>query len=200
MIFCDPARLNEPADFDVKCRQKGLQWLAAHPKATRKGNKRPKALWTAFKPKLADAFRDLCAYGAMYEPVGTVDHFVPVDANEALAYDWSNYRMASGWINSSKQKAVAVLDPLLVQDGWFELLLPSLQLVVTDQVPMHLRALAEETLTRLHLRDDERVLRQRRRWLRLYREGKLDLEGLRENAPLIATAIDKEKAAAAQAQ
>jgi hypothetical protein len=196
MIFCDPARLNEPASFHVKCRLKGLQWLADHPKATRTGNKRPKALWTAFKPDLADAFRDLCAYGAMYEPVGTVDHFVPVDANEALAYDWPNYRFASAWINSSKQKAVAVLDPLWVQDGWFELLLPSLQLVATDQVPVHLRTLAEETLTRLHLRDDERVLRQRRRWLRLYNEGKLDLDGLRENAPLIAAAIDKQNAAA----
>lgn len=200
MIRCDPARLNEPAEFDAKCRQKGLQWLAAHPKATRKGNKRPKPLWTAFKPDLADAFRDLCAYGAMYEPVGTVDHFVPVDANEALAYDWPNYRFASAWINSSKQKAAGVLDPLQVQDGWFEILLPSLQLVVTDQVPNHLRALAEETLNRLHLRDDERVLRQRRRWYRLHQEGKLDLDGLRENAPLIAAAIEKQNAAAVQAQ
>ncbi|MDP2197330.1 MAG: hypothetical protein Q8K01_01985 [Sulfurimicrobium sp.] len=198
MISIDPARLNEPADFDAKCRQKGLQWLAAHPKAARKGNKRPKAFWSAFKPQLSDAFCELCAYGAMYEPVGTVDHFIPVDADETRAYDWDNYRFASAWINSSKQKAVTVLDPLLVQNGWFEVLLPSLQLVVTDQVPNHLRALAEETLNRLHLRDDERVLRQRRRWYRLFREGKLDLNGLRENAPLIAAAIDKQNAAAVQ--
>lgn len=197
MIHVDPARLIEPADFDAKCRQKGLQWLAANPKATRKGNQRPKALWTAFKPQLADAFRELCAYGAMYEPVGTVDHFIPVDADETLAYDWDNYRFASAWINSSKQKTQAVLDPLLVQDGWFEVLLPSMQLVVTDQVPNHLRDHAEGTLKRLHLRDDERVVRQRRRWYRLFQQGKMDLAGLRENAPLIAAAVEKQAAAQA---
>lgn len=198
MIHIDPAGLNEPAGFNEKCRKKGMQWLAANPKANRKGSKRPKALWTAFKPQLADAFHELCAYGAMYEPVGTVDHFVPVAANELLAYNWANYRFASAWINSSKQKAEAVLDPLLVQDGWFEVLLPSMQLVVTDQIPASLRELAELTLTRLHLRDDERVVRQRRRWYRLFQQGKLDMAGLQENAPLIAAAVQKQLPAMAQ--
>lgn len=44
-----------------------------------------------------------CGYSAMFEPVGTVDHFVSVDEDMQLAYDWGNYRYASGWINSSKQ-------------------------------------------------------------------------------------------------
>lgn len=198
MIYVDAARLIEPEDFQIECREKGLQWLADHPNASRpKYNKRPKDFWSPFKGKLADGFRDLCAYSAMYEPVGTVDHFIPVDDDETLAYEWGNYRFASAWINSSKQKERAVLDPLTVQDGWFEVLLPSLQLVVTDQVPVHLRELAEKTLIRLHLRDDERVLRQRRRWYRLFDQGKLDLDGLRENAPLIAAAVEKQKAAPA---
>jgi len=192
MIYVDPAHLNEPKEFNAKCRQKGTKWLAENPKAKRKGNKRPKDFWTAFKPQLADAFRQLCAYSAMYEPVGTVDHFDPVDAAEEKAYDWSNYRFASGWINSSKQKSVEVLDPLLVQDGWFEVLLPSLQLVLApEKVPEPLRAQAENSIIRLHLRDDERVLRQRRRWYQLFQDGELTLEGLRKNAPLIAAAVDK---------
>jgi hypothetical protein len=41
------------------------------------------------------------------------------------------------------------------------------------------------------LRDDERVLQQRRAWLRKYEEGKLTLNGLRELAPLIAAAVEK---------
>jgi hypothetical protein len=197
MIYVDPARLGEPEDFQTECREKGLQWLADHPKASRpKDNKRPRDFWSPFKDKLADAFQDLCAYGAMYEPAGSVDHFIPVDADETLAYEWKNYRFASGWINSSKKKETAVLDPLMVQDGWFEILLPSLQLVVTDQVPVHLRELAEKTLIRLHLRDDERVLRQRRRWYRMYQEG-MPLKQLRENAPLIAAAVEKQNAAPA---
>lgn len=195
MIEIDRQRLAEPADFDAQCRQKGLQWLAAHPKATRKAKTRPLDYWSPFKPQLADAFCDLCAYGAMYEPVGTVDHFEPVDANEARAYDWDNYRFASAWINSSKNKRTAVLDPLWVQQGWFEVLLPSLQLVmVHKKVPAHLQALAEQTLTDLHLRDDERVVRQRRAWLRRYEEGKLTLDGLWEVAPLIAAAVEKRAA------
>ena len=200
MIEIDRKHLTEPADFDARCRQKGLQWLADHPKATRKANARPRDFWSPFKPQLADAFGDLCAYGAMYEPAGTVDHFEPVDANEARAYDWDNYRFASAWINSSKSKRTAVLDPLWVRNGWFEVLLPSLQLVlVPEKVPAHLHALAAQTLTGLHLRDDERVLRQRRAWLRKYEEGKLTLEGLREMAPLIAAAVEKRAASKARA-
>jgi hypothetical protein len=195
MIEIDRTRFAEPADFDARCRQKGLQWLVDHPKATRKGNARPRDYWTPFKPELADAFRDLCAYSAMYEPVGTVDHFEPVDANEARAYDWDNYRFASAWINSSKNKRAVVLDPLWVREGWFELILPSLQLVlVPGEVPAHLHALAEQTLIDLHLCDDERVLRQRRAWLRKYEEGKMTLDGLWEVAPLIAAALAKQNA------
>lgn len=192
MIPVNPAALKpEPTDFDLKCRQKGLAWLAKNPKATRKA-KRPKDFWSQFRPELASAFSDLCAYGAMYEPGGTVDHFKPVDANEALAYEWSNYRFASGWINSSKNKCAKVLDPFRVRPGWFEVLLPSLQLVaVKTKIPRRWHGLVDDTIRRLHLQDDERILRQRRKWLGLYESGKLDLHGLREMAPLIAAAVEK---------
>ena len=193
MIEIDRTRLTEPAEFDAKCRQAGLKWLLEHPKASRKPGQRPQDYWSPFKPQLADGFRQLCAYGAMYEPVGTVDHFLPIDADESLAYEWANYRFAAGWINSSKNKAVGILDPLDVRSGWFEVLLPSLQLVlVPERVPEPLHGLAEQTLIRLHLRDDERVLRQRRAWYQMYQAGKLTLEGLHEVAPLIAMAVEKQ--------
>lgn len=127
----------------------------------------------------------------MYESVGTVDHFLSCRTNPELAYEWDNYRFASGWINSSKQNADdRILDPFQVQDGWFEILLPSLQLVLTDKVPARHRARAEYTLERLHLRDDERVLRQRREWYQMYQNG-LPLNELRKKAPLIARAVEK---------
>lgn len=128
----------------------------------------------------------------MYEPVGTVDHYLSWNTRPELAYDWDNYRFASGWINSSKQTADdTVLDPFLVGDDWFEIILPSLQLVLTDAVPEEHRARAAHTLERLHLRDDERVIRQRREWYRMYQEGELTLEGLRKKAPLIARSVEK---------
>ena len=192
MIEIDPTRLAEPETFDKKCRQAGTSWLEAHPKTGRKKNKRPKDFWTPFKPQLAEAFRNLCAYSAMYEPVGTVDHFLPVDADENLAYEWRNFRFAAGWINSSKNKTTYILDPLAVGAGWFEVLLPSLQLVVTEHVPDAFRAQAQHTLIRLHLRDDERVIRQRRCWYQMYQQGQLTLDGLRACAPLIAAAVEKQ--------
>lgn len=184
MIRFDPVA--EPADFDGRARQPGLAWLAANPRA-----QRPHDLWSRFKPALAEGFRHLCGYSAMYEPVGTVDHFLSFKRFRDQAYEWSNYRFASGWINSVKQAADSeVLDPFEVRDCWFEILLPSLQLVVSREAPANIRAKAEHTLRRLRLRDDERVIRQRSEWYRMYRAGELTLEGLRKKAPLIARAVE----------
>lgn len=180
-------RVAQPGPFE-EARKEGLAWLERNRDAAR-----PKDYWSPFKPVLADGFRMRCGYSAMYEPVGTVDHFVSVDEDRSLAYEWSNYRFASAWINSSKKNAVGLLDPHEVEDEWFEILLPSLQLVVTDAVPEAERAKAEYTLDRLHLAHDERVIRQRREWYRMYQDGELSLEGLRKKAPLIARAVDRAK-------
>lgn len=178
----------KPAEFLERVERPGANWLAEHPSG------RPKDLWSPFKPALADAFGSLCAYSVMYEPVGTVDHFVSCDEDRSKAYDWSNFRFASGWINSSKNSLSSseIFDPFQVVDGWFEVLLPSLQLVATDAVPEVLRDRANFVLKRLHLRDDERVVRQRREWYRMYQEGELTLDGLRKKAPLIAAAVAKQ--------
>jgi hypothetical protein len=187
MIRFEPAPC--PAEFEEHCRQPGHAWLAEHPAAAR-----PRDLWSRFKPQLADAFQQLCAYSCMYEPVGTVDHYLSWNTHPELAYDWNNYRFASAWINSSKRTADdTVLDPFLVGDDWFEIILPSLQLVLTDAVPEEHRARAAHTLERLHLRDDERVIRQRREWYRMYQDGELTLESLRKKAPLIARAVERQR-------
>jgi hypothetical protein len=181
----------EPEGFDTWCRQPGRAWLEQHPPPAR-----PRDFWSPFKPDLADAFDGLCGYSCMHEPVGTVDHYLSCREERERAYDWSNFRFASQWINSSKQNADDdVLDPFEVGDNWFEILLPSLQLVLTDRIPAEMRARAEHTLKRLHLRDDERVTRQRRAWYELYQSGDLSLAGLRKMAPLIARALDRQNAA-----
>jgi len=179
-------RVPEPADFDRRARRPGNKWLANHPV-----ERRPKDYWTPFKGILADGFRNLCAYSAMHEPVGTVDHFVSVDEDRSKAYDWENYRYCAAWINSSKGSVPAgdLLDPFDVEDGWFELHLPSLQLRVSDTIPDELRDRAEYVLNKLHLRSDERVVRQRRVWYELYQRGELTQQGLERMAPLIAARV-----------
>ena len=107
MIRFEP--VPEPANFKSEAETPGNTWLASNPKG------RPKDYWSPFKGALAGGFRNLCAYSAMYEPVGTVDHFVSCDEDRTKAYDWSNYRYASGWVNSSKQnlKSADIFDPFL---------------------------------------------------------------------------------------
>jgi hypothetical protein len=182
------AKVKKPKDFDAKVKAPGDQWLKDNPKA-----KRPKALWTPYTKTLADGFAGLCGYAAMHDPTGgTVDHYLSFKNHPKKAFDWSNYRYASGTLNSSKRNADdTVLDPFEVQAGWFEIELPSLQMRVTDAVPIAFRAKAEYTLTRLGLRDGERVLRWRQSWYEQYLSGNLTVDGLRKWAPLIADAVEK---------
>lgn len=185
------ARVPEPPDFDSKARTPGLRWLAENPTA-----RRPRDYWSPFRHELAAGFEHRCAYSAMLDLGCTVDHFESFEVAPRLSYEWSNYRYCSQWLNSSK-KGRRVLDPHAVGEGWFEVLLPSLQLILTDKVPEGARALAEETLRSLPIGSDERVIRQRRHWYRLYQQGSLSLDGLRAVAPLIAAAVEKQIATAA---
>ncbi|WP_204104970.1 MULTISPECIES: hypothetical protein [Spirulina sp. CCY15215] len=180
----------KPSDFDTKVRQPGNAWLAKNldPK------KDPKNYWRHCKSDLANGFHNLCAYSAMYEPVGTVDHYLCTKNYRELAYEWHNYRYASGWINSSKQNLDdRILDPFDVGDNWFEIVLPSLELRLSDRIPDRERKRAEFTLERLHLRDDERVVRQRQEWYRLFIDDGLPLKILEKKAPLIARAVRKQQ-------
>ncbi|WP_208729785.1 hypothetical protein [Corallococcus exercitus] len=133
-----------------------------------------------------------CAYTAMWlGSPGTADHFVSIDEDRSLAYEWSNLRYSVGWLNSRKKALVSrrLLDPFEVQDGWFAILLPSLQLQVTDRCPPALRVRAGETLRLLGLDHDERVVRYRRQWLHEYEQRRVSLDFLEDKAPLVARAV-----------
>ena len=131
----------------------------------------------------------------MVVPKANMDHFVPIKelkttGKHHLAYEWSNFRYVEGVINQRKG-TLSLLDPFKIKDDWFEIILPSLQLILTDKVPKSQRAKAELTLTRLGLRDHEVVIRYRRKWYEMYESNKLTLAGLREVAPLIADAVER---------
>jgi len=118
---------------------------------------RPKNYWTDFEPDLQAAFRGLCAYCVMVGMKAEVDNLIPVavfkrQRRDELAYEWSNFRYGDKTLNGRKWKHL-ILDPFEVQDDWFELLQPSLQLVLTDRVPSDIRPQAEFTLKKLGLQD-----------------------------------------------
>jgi hypothetical protein len=183
----------EPARWDERVRRRGISWLKTHP-----GYDRPTDYWLEFENDLAAAFGQKCAYCVMLVMRGDMDHFVPIarlkeTSQDEMAYEWSNFRYVESTLNKGKSKR-NMLDPFKVKNEWFEILLPSLQLQLTASVPKSRRKLAEFTLQELGLIDGEIVVRYRSKWFELYRNRRLDLDGLREIAPLIANAVEKDLA------
>ncbi|MGE6762786.1 hypothetical protein ACQKGO_32545 [Corallococcus interemptor] len=169
-------------------RVPGRRWLQGNAKSL----SRPPAYWRRCNDQLAAAFLERCAYTAMYLGApGTVDHFISLEEDRRLAYEWTNFRYSAGWLNSRKQALVSarLMDPFEVEDGWFALLLPSLQLQVTERCPPKLRERAAETLRLLGLDHDERVVRYRRQWLEEYERRRVTLDYLEDKAPLVARAV-----------
>lgn len=186
-----PNPIPEPEDFDEKCRKKGAAWLAEHP-----GAKRPASYWRDFNSDLREGFSERCAFQGLHISSGTVDHYQSWDGNKHLAYEWSNFRYVEGWLNSSKQNKPVddLVDPFEDCEGWFEIILPSLQMIVSDDIPHEFRVRAQNTLKTLPIRDDERAIQTRRSLMKMYEEGKLSLAGLDDWFPLLAKAIRKRDA------
>lgn len=184
----------EPPTFDARCRARGRAWSKSHSDYA----KRPKDYWSEFEPDLRKAFDGLCGYCAMFIMKGQVDHHASIASlrrrkKDELAYEWRNLRYSEAVFNQRKSDRT-LLDPFEVQDRWFEIQLPSLQLMLTPEVPKSKRRLAEFTIERLGLRDGEVVVRYRQQWFDLYRRGQLSLDGLKRVAPLVAAAVERDLA------
>jgi hypothetical protein len=152
---------------------------------------------------LRAAFKGLCSYSAIWlSAPGTVDHFVSRAENRSLTYEWNNFRYASAWINSRKSalRAEQVLDPFEVGEDWFEIILPSCQLVMTTHCPPAFRERAQTMLKRLGLGHGENAVSYRQEFYQMHREGKLSFDLLSRWAPLIARAIRKQEDQTASAR
>jgi hypothetical protein len=190
-------RANEPILFDENCRQPGAAWLENNP------GKDPHAVshwWSQFRPDLARHFSHRCGWlGTTIVPAGDVDHWLSCgnrscgpSPNRHLAFEWSNFRYAAQRINSRKGTLDdQILDPCEIEEGWFEILLPSFQLVPSDRLPASLRQRAKLTLAKLQLgRGEARFIRWH--WYCIHwNNGQPDLTALRRDAPLVAVAIEK---------
>jgi hypothetical protein len=185
--------IKEPEGFDANCRIPGAAWLAANPT-----NNCHDAchLWLPFRPALRRGFSRRCGYLAIKLHVGgVVDHLVSCNEDRTKAFEWPNYRYASENVNSRKQaldrKKIKVLDPFTVKAGWFRVILPSFELVITDAVDPGLRQLAQFTIRELGLDKGHEAIEAR--WSAYeshWNDGEIDLVGLRRDAPLIAEAVE----------
>ena len=133
----------------------------------------------------------------MWDLDGTVDHYRSCKNHRAHAYEWTNYRYASGSINSSKgTHDAAILDPFQVRDDWFEVDLLTMQLLPTGSIPAAEQVRADFTLKQLKLRNGTKVKRQRRVWYDQFKVGTFGvgpaaIDNLRVFAPQVASAIEK---------
>jgi hypothetical protein len=162
-------------DFDAKVRQPGLSALAEltgnsatirrpGPRISKRAERiedlapavlRKYAYWTRALDALHTAYGGICAYACFYiEPLcgPTVDHFVAITATELRhAYEWDNYRLACSLMNSRKREFPDVLDPFLIENGWFALNLGTFKVEPATGLQPEVETRVRETITRLGL-------------------------------------------------
>ena len=181
----------EPATFDNKVRQKGLNYLRmkgfslSHP--IPKGTKLH-PYWRDCLDDLHRSYQGICAYLSVFiERVtgGTsVDHFIAKSRLAGLAYEWSNYRLACSTMNSRKRNYESLLDPFEVRDGWFHLELVSGRVYANPLLPRSDKKAVEDTIKRLGL-DDPQCRQMRARHFLYYVNEEVSSDHLRRNSPFV---------------
>ena len=131
--------------------------------------------WRACLDDLHQRYGGICAYLCIYIPRGvgspTVDHYLgknscvkaartaPTDAAAAEAlepvYEWSNYRLAAQLMNARKDEHADIIDPFEVNEGWFVLVFPSLEVLPAPGLSEAVHQRVQTTITRLKLNDAE---------------------------------------------
>jgi hypothetical protein len=160
-----------PRGFNTRILEKGRAWLRTNGLPRRgplPSGMTLSPIWTECLGDLYSAYGGVCAYLAIYieRVVGapTVDHFVPKSKDVALAYRWSNFRLACLTMNRRKHDHQDVLDPFTLPDDTFRLSLLDGAISVNEVLKAHHPGLyqrASATIARLRLDDEEcRTLRR----------------------------------------
>ncbi|MDQ2805411.1 MAG: hypothetical protein M3Z04_00605 [Chloroflexota bacterium] len=186
----------EPVDFDAKVRIPGNKFLLRAPAPINwKKEGKGKEFWTRELDDLYKLYGGICAYCAHWIPkdVGSpsVDHFKNKAKYPHLAYEWSNYRFAALRYNRNKGISEEVLDPFIVQPGWFILDMPSLLIKCNLILAPSLITKIEYTINRLKL-NDETSRKSRQRWVDGFKDGSYSFSHLEQRAPFIAYEFNRQ--------
>lgn len=182
----------EPATFNTSVRQPGRAYLKTNP-APKSKEFQKNALWKKSAQDLHAAYSGICAYTCFYlAPFGSTDHFLPKSSHPNEAYEWNNYRLCSHRVNGYKGDSTDVIDPFVVQPGWFILDVPSclvkpgagLSNVVTTQI--------QATIDRLRLNDDDYFVQERCDLMVDFASGAVSLVHLRKRYPFLAAEITRQ--------
>lgn len=201
-------------DFDKKIRQPGLsaidELVGRAPRLKRGGPRRAKIadteskipggefppFWREALDDMMEAYEQRCAYLAMFiEETGnpTVDHVIPKSLAWDQVYEWSNYRLCTGIVNSKKGELLGLVDPVDAKIGWFELDLATCRVLRGASAPKAQHPKIDATLPLLNIRD---CILQRKRYIEEYRRGPgakgIDLTYLEYRAPFIASELRRQ--------
>jgi hypothetical protein len=125
-----------------------------------------------------------------------VEHFRPKDVYPAEAYEWNNYRLVCATLNGRKGVHEDVLDPFLIQNGWFIMDFPSMLVTPSGDLSLADRQRVQVTIDRLGLNDEGTCLKSRVKWLRDYCTNDISFDYLRNNAPFIVAELERQNLAA----
>lgn len=179
--------------FDAQVRQPGAAFLAECPQPTSE-QFRKKAYWSRAARELQAAYRGICAYTAMYLPEqGSVDHFRPKTAFPNLAYEWNNFRLASGRVNSSKGHNNDILDPFVVEDEWFQMDIPACLMRANPALDKPLRVRVSTTINTLRLNQDDNYVQERCNILIEYAKEEITLGFLERRYPFLAKEVARQQ-------
>lgn len=186
----------EPISFDKNVRRPGQNFLNPFLIAGKKPKNKhfsKKNFWQYAIKDLHAAYNGICAYTCFYMvDRGTVDHFVPKSKQPKLAYEWSNYRLCRSRVNQYKKDSMDVIDPFIVQNGWFVLDFPSCLVRPNDGLSPTKISLVLKSIEVLKLNDDDAFVQERCDLMMEYADKNISLSHLSKRYPFLASEITRQ--------
>ena len=203
----------KPADFDAKVRFPGLRAISemvgqipkyprkagrAHAKIARSKKQIPAekfpAYWTDALDDLMNAYSQICAYSGfrIHRVTGarSADHMVAKSRSWRQVYEWDNYRLACGRLNSRKLDFEDVIDPFDVKLGWFWLNLVTFEIEPASGLDKATTKQISDTIARLGLNDFKQ---DREEYAEDYLCREISLRILKKESPYIAYELFRQK-------
>jgi len=151
--------------------------------------------WRKCLDELHEAYGGICAYYCYYVHKASlphIDHFIAKkDAATAQAYEWKNYRLASGYANTCKNRFPDVLDPAAIEDGWFQIEdFVSLQVRANPELPEVAQKAVLAAINRLKL-NTGRAFEVRQRGMLAFRAG-TPIDWLQHDHPFLAKELRRQ--------
>lgn len=180
----------EPANFDAMVRRPGRNFLSRTANPSSK-EFRSNAFWKSSANDLHAAYSGVCAYSCFYmmRSGATTDHFLPKSSYPYDAYEWSNFRLSTHRLNTAKGESTEVIDPFVVQSGWFVLKFPSCLVFPGDGVSEVVKQQVIRTIDVLGLNRDDQLVQERCSLMVEYASGQVDLGFLARRYPFLASEI-----------